>query len=67
MTICDGREVVRTKMLSTMDAAALAKMADRDQIAGGIVDGPLDLDIAGTPSRRESRGSGRRSPARPTF
>jgi len=35
MTICDGREVVRTKMPSAMDAAALAKMADRDQIAGG--------------------------------
>ena len=33
-------------MPSTMDAAALAKMADRNQIAGGIVDGPLDLDIA---------------------
>ena len=45
MTICDGREVVRTKMPSTMDAA-LTKMADRNQIAGGIVDGPLDLDIA---------------------
>jgi len=39
-------EVVRTKMPSTMDAAALAKMADRNQIVGGIVDGPLDLDIA---------------------
>lgn len=46
MTICDGREVVRTKMPSTMDAAALTKMADRNQIAWGIVDGPLDLDIA---------------------
>ena len=45
MTICDGREVVRTKMPSTMDAAALTKMADRNQIAWGIVDGPLDLDI----------------------
>jgi phosphate acetyltransferase len=33
-------------MPSTMEAAALAKMADRNQIAGGIVDGPLDLDIA---------------------
>ena len=33
-------------MPATMDAAALAKMADRHQIVGGIVDGPLDLDIA---------------------
>lgn len=39
-------ETVRTKMPSTLAAAALAKMADRRQIVGGIVDGPLDLDIA---------------------
>jgi phosphotransacetylase len=46
VAILSAVEVVRTKMPSTMDAAALAKMADRNQIAGGIVDGPLDLDIA---------------------
>jgi phosphate acetyltransferase len=46
VAILSAVEVVRTKMSSTMDAAALAKMADRNQIAGGIVDGPLDLDIA---------------------
>jgi phosphotransacetylase len=39
-------ETVNSKMPATMDAAALAKMADRRQIVGGIVDGPLDLDIA---------------------
>lgn len=39
-------EVVNSKMPATIDAAALAKMADRRQIVGGIVDGPLDLDIA---------------------
>ncbi len=39
-------ETVNSKMIATMDAAALAKMADRRQIVGGIVDGPLDLDIA---------------------
>ena len=44
--ILSAVEVVRTKMPSTMEAAALAKMADRNQITGGIVDGPLDLDIA---------------------
>jgi phosphotransacetylase/acyl dehydratase len=44
--ILSAVEVVRTKMPSTMEAAALAKMGDRNQIAGGIVDGPLDLDIA---------------------
>jgi phosphate acetyltransferase/phosphate butyryltransferase len=33
-------------MASTIDAAVLAKMADRGQIVGAIVDGPLDLDAA---------------------
>jgi phosphotransacetylase len=42
-------EMVRTKMPATLDAAILAKMADRRQIVGGIVDGPLDLDAAVDP------------------
>jgi phosphate acetyltransferase len=39
-------EMVRTNMSATIDGAILAKMADRGQIVGGIVDGPLDLDAA---------------------
>ena len=39
-------EMVSTKMQATLDGAILAKMADRRQIVGGIVDGPLDLDAA---------------------
>ncbi len=39
-------ETVRTAMPATLDGAILAKMADRGQIVGGIVDGPLDLDAA---------------------
>lgn len=39
-------ETVETKMQATIDGAILAKMADRGQIVGGIVDGPLDLDAA---------------------
>jgi phosphate acetyltransferase len=39
-------EMVRTKMPASLDGALLAKMADRGQIVGGIVDGPLDLDAA---------------------
>ncbi len=39
-------EMVRTRMAATLDGAILAKMADRRQIVGGIVDGPLDLDAA---------------------
>ncbi len=39
-------EMVRTRMPASIDGAILAKMADRRQIVGGIVDGPLDLDAA---------------------
>jgi len=39
-------ETVNPKMLSTLDAAALCKMADRGQIVGGRLDGPLAFDNA---------------------
>jgi phosphotransacetylase len=39
-------EMVKTKMSATLDGAILAKMAERGQIVGGVVDGPLDLDAA---------------------
>ena len=39
-------ETVNPKMPSTIDAAALCKMADRRQITGGILDGPLAFDNA---------------------
>jgi phosphate butyryltransferase len=39
-------EVVNTSMPATLDAAMLAKMSDRGQIKGCIVDGPLAFDIA---------------------
>jgi phosphate acetyltransferase len=39
-------EMVNTKMSATLDGAILSKMAERGQIVGGIVDGPLDLDAA---------------------
>ena len=39
-------ETVNSKMPSTIDAAALCKMADRGQIKGGILDGPLAFDNA---------------------
>ena len=39
-------ETVHTKMAATLDGAILAKMAERRQILGGLVDGPLDLDAA---------------------
>ena len=39
-------ETVNPNIPSTLDAAALSKMADRGQIKGGIVDGPLAMDNA---------------------
>ena len=39
-------ETVNSKMPSTLDAAALCKMADRGQITGALVDGPLAFDNA---------------------
>jgi phosphate acetyltransferase len=39
-------ETVKPKVLSTIEAAALCKMADRGQITGAMLDGPLALDNA---------------------
>jgi phosphate acetyltransferase len=39
-------ETVTPKMRATLDAAALCKMADRKQIRGGLLDGPLAFDNA---------------------
>lgn len=39
-------ETVNPRMVSTLDAAALCKMADRGQITGGVLDGPLAFDNA---------------------
>ena len=39
-------ETVSEKMPSTIDAAALCKMADRGQISGALLDGPLAMDNA---------------------
>ena len=42
-------ETVSADMPSTLDAAALCKMADRGQIQGGLLDGPLAFDNAISP------------------
>ncbi len=46
VAILSAMETVNSKVPSTLDAAALCKMADRQQITGGILDGPLALDNA---------------------
>jgi hypothetical protein len=52
-------ETVTSKMPATIDAAALCKMADRGQITGGILDGPLAFDNA--ISKKAARTKGIRS------
>ena len=46
VAILSAMETVNPKVPSTIEAAALCKMADRGQITGGVLDGPLALDNA---------------------
>ena len=46
VAILSAVETVTTKIPSTVEAAALCKMADRGQITGGIIDGPFAFDNA---------------------
>jgi phosphotransacetylase len=46
VAVLSAVETVNPKIPSTLDAAALCKMADRGQIIGGIIDGPLAFDNA---------------------
>ncbi len=46
VAILSAIETVTPKIPSTVDAAALCKMADRGQITGGLIDGPLAFDNA---------------------
>ena len=56
MAILAAVETVSPKMPSTLDAAALCKMADRGQIKGGLLDGPLALDNAISPEAARIKG-----------
>jgi len=49
-------ETVRSNMVSTLDAAALCKMADRNQITGAILDGPLAMDNAISVESAKTKG-----------
>jgi phosphotransacetylase len=49
-------ETVNSSMRSTLDAAALCKMAERGQITGACIDGPLAFDNAISPSAARTKG-----------
>jgi phosphate acetyltransferase len=53
VAILSAMETVNAKVPSTLEAAALCKMADRGQITGGLLDGPLALDNAISPEAAE--------------
>jgi phosphate acetyltransferase len=56
VAILSAVETVTAKIPSTIDAAALCKMADRGQITGGVLDGPLAFDNAIDPEAAKIKG-----------
>lgn len=56
VAILSAVETVTSKIPSTIDAACLCKMAERGQITGGILDGPLALDNAISREAAEIKG-----------
>ncbi len=56
VAILSAVETVTSKLQSTLDAAALCKMADRGQITGGLLDGPLAFDNAVSPEAAAEKG-----------
>ena len=53
--ILSAVETINPKIESTLHAAALCKMADRGQIAGGLLDGPLAFDNAISPEAAQTK------------
>jgi phosphate acetyltransferase len=56
VAILSAVETVTSKIPSTIEAAALCKMADRGQITGGVLDGPLAFDNAIDPEAAKIKG-----------
>jgi phosphate acetyltransferase len=56
VAILSAVETVTSKLRSTIDAAALCKMADRRQITGGVLDGPLAFDNAVSLAAARTKG-----------
>ena len=56
IALLSAAENVNPAMPSTLEAAALCKMADRGQIAGALIDGPLAFDNAVSPKAAQTKG-----------
>ena len=56
VAVLSAMETVNPRIPSTLDAAALCKMADRGQISGALIDGPLAMDNAIDPEAARIKG-----------
>jgi len=56
VAILSAMETINPRVPSTIEAAALCKMADRGQITGALLDGPLALDNAISPEAAKVKG-----------
>ncbi len=56
VAVLSAVETVNARMQSTLDAAALCKMADRGQIENAVIDGPLGLDAAISRQSADNKG-----------
>jgi phosphotransacetylase/acyl dehydratase len=56
VAILSAQEMVTPKLKSTLDAAVLCKMAERGQITGGMLDGPLAFDAAVSEDAAKMKG-----------
>ncbi len=59
-------EVIYPQMPVTIVEAVIAKMADKNQIKGCLVDGPLSMDVALIERAAKEKGATGESPAMPT-
>jgi len=56
VAILSAQETISPRLASTLDAAVLCKMADRGQITGGMLDGPLGFDVAVSEEAAKTKG-----------
>ena len=56
LAILSASNTITPELDSTLEAAALCKMADRGQIKGGVLDGPLTFDMAINPDAAKTGG-----------
>ncbi len=56
VAILSAQETVSPRLPSTLDAAVLCKMAERGQITGAVIDGPLGFDVAISEEAAKTKG-----------